>query len=98
MDKAGVLMIVNPAAEDVSIQFLLAARLPSLQGTRIGVINNSKHMAAEFLEALEALLRKRYGVEHFDRYKKLNAAIPSPPEVIQRFAESCDAVVHGVAD
>jgi hypothetical protein len=90
--------IVNPAAEDVSVHFSLAARLPSLRGTRIGVINNSKHMASEFLETLEVLLRKQYGVEHFDRYEKLNAAIPSPPDLIQRFVESCDAVVHGVAD
>jgi hypothetical protein len=55
-------------------------------------------MAAEFLETLEVLLRKQYGVEHFDHYEKLNAAIPSPPDLIQRFVESCDAVVHGVAD
>jgi hypothetical protein len=90
--------LVSPIAEDVPVQFSLAGRLPALQGTRIGMINNSKHMAAEFLETVEALLRKQYGVEHFERYEKLNAAIPSPPEVIQRFVESCDAVIHGVGD
>jgi hypothetical protein len=55
-------------------------------------------MAAEFLEALEGELRKHYGVEIIGRYEKLNAAIPSPPAVIQRFVESCDAIVHGVGD
>lgn len=95
---AQTVRIINPAAEDISVEFSLAGRLPSLRGTRIGVINNSKHMAAEFLEALEILLRKDYGVESFERYEKLNAAIPAPPAVTQRFVESCDAIVHGVAD
>jgi len=90
--------IVNPTAEDVILQYALAARLPSLKGARLGVINNSKHMAAEFLDALEGQLRREYGVEIAERYQKLNAAIPSPPAVIQRFVESCDAIVHGVGD
>jgi hypothetical protein len=90
--------IVNPTAQDVIVEYALAARLPSLQGARIGVINNSKHMAAEFLEALEGQLRTHYGVEITERYEKLNAAIPAPPAVIQRFVESCDAIVHGVGD
>jgi hypothetical protein len=90
--------IVNPTAQDVIVEYALAARLPSLQGARIGVINNSKHMAAEFLEALEGQLRTHHGVEITERYEKLNAAIPSPPVVIQRFVESCDAIVHGVGD
>jgi hypothetical protein len=90
--------IVNPTAQDVIVEYALAARLPSLQGARIVFINNSKHMAAEFLEALEGQLRTQYGVEITERYEKLNAAIPSPPAVIQRFVESCDAIVHGVGD
>ncbi len=90
--------IVNPAAEDIPVEFSLAGRIPSLHGTRIGMINNSKHMAAEFLDAVEVTLRKEYGVEAFERYEKLNAAIPMPPDVIQRFVESCDAIVHGVGD
>lgn len=95
---APTIKIVHPAAEDVRIEFSLAPRLASLQGARIGIINNSKHMAAEFLEALEPLLRRRYGVESFERHEKFNAAIPAPPDVMQRFVESCDAIVHGVAD
>ncbi|HEV3350434.1 MAG TPA: hypothetical protein VHC93_25300 [Methylomirabilota bacterium] len=90
--------IVNPTAQDVIVEYTLAARLPALQGARIGIINNSKHMAAEFLEALEGQLQAHYRVEITERYEKLNAAIPSPPAVIQRFVESCDAIVHGVGD
>jgi len=93
-----MMKIVHPAAEDVTLAFSVAARMPSLRGARVGVINNSKHMAQEFLEALEDVLRREYGVEAFERYEKLNAAIPMPPAVLQRFVESCDAMVHGVAD
>jgi hypothetical protein len=57
---AHTITIVNPAAEGVAAVFSLAPRLPTLQGARVGVVNNSKHMAAEFLAALEIALRKDY--------------------------------------
>ena len=76
------LKIVNPTAQDVIVEYTLAARLPALQGARIGVINNSKHMAAEFLEALEEQLRVHYGVE----ITEIKAASPASilnPGVLQ---------------
>ena len=90
--------IVHPAAEDVARQLGLAPRLPSLRGARLGVIDNSKHNADTFLQTLEGILTRDYGVERVDRYRKASPSIPTPPEILSRLAQSCDALVHGVAD
>ena len=90
--------IVHPAAEDIARQLGLAPRLPSLRGARLGLIDNSKHNADAFLRTLETVLARDYGIEHVERYRKASPSIPTPPEILARLAESCDALVHGVAD
>jgi len=90
--------IVHPAAEDVARRLGLAPRLSSLQGARLGIIDNSKHNADTFLHTLEAILTRDYGIERVDRYRKASPSIPAPPEILSRLAQSCDALVHGVAD
>src|SRR5215468_5851629 len=92
------MIVVHPAAEDVARQLGLAPRLPSLRGARVGIIDNSKHNADRFLQTLEGILTRDYGIEHVDRYRKASPSIPTPPEILSRLAQSCDALVHGVAD
>lgn len=90
--------IVNPAAEDSATPEALARRLATLEGARVAVIDNSKHMAAELLAEVETLLQQRYGVKKVTRYRKANPSIPTPPEVLAGLMASNDALVHGVAD
>jgi hypothetical protein len=90
--------IVNPAAEDVAPRLTPAARLASLRGARVALVDNSKHNADEFLRALEALLARDYGIARVERYRKASPSVPAPAEVLDRLAASCDALVHAVAD
>ena len=90
--------IIDPAAEDSAATESLARRLPTLNGMHIGLIDNSKHMAAELLAEVEVLLQQRYGVKKVTRYRKANPSVPTPPDVLASLTASCDAVVHGVAD
>ena len=92
------IVVVQPAAEDVTRQLGLAPRLPSLRGARLGLIDNSKHNADAFLHTLEAILVRDYGVVRVERYRKASPSIPTPPEILARLAASCDALVHVVAD
>jgi hypothetical protein len=92
------MIVVHPAAEDAVKTIRIAPRLPSLQNIALGVIDNSKHMAAPLLRAIEKELETRYGVRTQLRYKKANASVPTPPEKLAEFIASCDAVIHGVAD
>ncbi len=92
-------VIVDPAAEDEAPEQLAGARrLATLTGIRLGMIDNSKHMAAELMAEVEVLLRERYGVREFTRYRKANPSVPTPPEVLAGLVSSCDGIVHGVAD
>ena len=90
--------IVDPAADEAPHQLAGAQRLATLSGIRLGMIDNSKHMAAELMAEVEAQLHERYGVREFTRYRKANPSVPTPPEVLAGLASSCDGIVHGVAD
>ena len=92
------ILVIDPAAEDSATAMLLAARLSSLSGRRIGLIDNSKHMASGLLDEVEALLQSRYEAASFTRYRKSNPSVATPPEVLSSLTRSCDALVHGVAD
>ena len=90
--------VVNPAAEDVTEPLALAPRIASLRGARIALIDNSKHNADRFLDTLAALLVRDHGVAKIERYRKVSASVPTPPETLSRLLEGSDAAVHGVAD
>lgn len=91
--------IVDPAAElDAKAGEALAPRRRGLQGARIVLVDNSKHMAAEVLDEVEAQLKARFGVAEVARHRKPNPSIPTPPEVLSKFATSYHGLVHGVAD
>ena len=93
-----LIRIVDPAAEIETENNPIAPRLKSLHGARIGIIDNTKHMANRFLEATRVLLEKQHHAGSFEYYRKFSASVPTPPEVIERLTKSCDAVIHGVAD
>lgn len=90
--------IVDPAAEDDAPRSVLAPGVATLAGAHVGLIDNAKHMAEETLHEIAALLRERYGVGAITHYRKSNASVPTPPEVLRDLASKCDALVHGVAD
>jgi hypothetical protein len=92
------LRLVDPAAEIEARREALAPRLETVEGARIALIDNTKHNADRFLAATRALLEKKYGVAGFEYFRKFSASVPTPPDVVERLTQSCDALVHGVAD
>ena len=93
-----VVSVVHPAAEDVAARLAPAPRATSLRGARVALIDNSKHNADRFLDTVAARLVRDHGVAHVERYRKVSASVPTPPEILQRLLEASDAAVHGVAD
>jgi hypothetical protein len=96
--RMDTMMIVDPAIEGVVRSDALASRLRTLAGTRIGLVDNSKHRSDVFLDRIEQLLVAEYGVAQFSRYRKTNASVPMPPDVLVAMTAECDAVIHGIAD
>ena len=98
METGESITVIDPAAEDSVTSVALVPRLRKLGDARIGLIDNSKHMAAQLLDGVQELLRERYKVEVFKRYRKNNPSVATPRDTLLELAGSCDAIVHGVAD
>lgn len=76
----------------------LAPRKDSLEGRRVGLLNNAKPNAAVILERLAALLQERYGVADVMMLSKPSFAVPADDVMMEKLADQCDAVVAGVGD
>ena len=90
--------VLHPAAEDVAQLQQLAPRLDALQGATVALVDNRKRNADVYLQELGRLLQERYGVARLVNYRKDSQSLPTPPEVMDRLAAECDAIIHAVAD
>jgi hypothetical protein len=77
---------------------VLAPRRPAPAGLRLGLLNNTKHNAAELLADIGELLAADSGVTVTITETKPNFAAPAPDDLIERFRRECDAVITGVGD
>ena len=90
--------LVNPTTQAIIAPFDGAPRLPSLAGTRLGIIDDSKKNADVLLEELVDLLRTRYEISDVTWHRKPSASRPADPAAIRELVESCDSVIVAVGD
>ena len=91
-------VLVNPTTEAVVAPFDGAPRLPSLAGTRLGVIDDSKRNADVLLEELVELLCTRYEISEVKWHRKPSASRPADPAAIKELVENCDSVIIAIGD
>lgn len=91
------LTLVNPMNETVAKAAAPPARLPSLAGKKIGLLDISKPGGSIFLDRLEKILRERYQVTDILRTKKPTYTKNAPDAVIEQL-RGMDAVVEALAD
>ncbi len=92
------LVVLDPTVEALPDDVHLAARPATLEGLRVGLLDNSKNGVSRFLDHLEAVLSERYAGLTFVRGRKPNASRPAPAEVLDRLTAECDVVVSAVGD
>ena len=91
------MIVLNPTADsDVHVK-QLAPRLPSLEGRKLGVLDNRKANADTLFDLVEAILRERYAAEVVRRCQKPDFSRPAP-EGMLRDLQDCEAVITGVGD
>ena len=76
----------------------LAPRIPSLEGLRFGVLNNSKWNSGSLLRKTVSLLEQN---EHFSEvhfYKKESFSKIATPDLIDQIVKENDAVVTAIGD
>ena len=77
---------------------ILAARKPTLAGSRVGLLANVKRNAEQFLDEVGALLRQEHGGEVVLRRTKSSITDPVPQDILADLVACCDVVVVGVGD
>lgn len=89
--------VLDPTASMAADAINRPARLASLQGCTIGLLDNGKIRVAELLDCIEAMLRQQHGVSTVLRFKKPDASRPAPAALIADMKQ-CDAMIAAVGD
>jgi hypothetical protein len=89
--------VLDPTSEEIVATSQTTARLTSLQGRVIGLLDNGKIRVHELLNFMETILRTEHGVAEVMRFKKPDASRPVPSEVLAEM-KGCDAVISAVGD
>ncbi len=90
--------LVNPTTEAIPAAFKGAPRLPSLAGSRLGIIDDSKQNADVLLGELVEVLRTRYDIAEVRWHRKPSASRPDDPAALKDIEEHCDSVIIAVGD
>ena len=91
--------LINPRAEVARERQGAAARLASLEGRTVGLLDISKPGGSFFLDHLEHLLTDGRGVGRVVRETKPTFTKPAPDDVIERLISAkCDVVIEALAD
>ena len=89
-------MLLDPTSERRATLRERPARIESLDGRVIGLLDISKTKGDIFLDAIERSLKERGAT--VARYKKPTFAKPAPVDLRHEIATSCDAVIEALAD
>ncbi len=89
--------VLDPTSEEMVTTRQTTARLTSLEGCKVGLLDNGKIRVHELLDHMETILRTEHGVAQVLRFKKPDASRPVPAEVLAEM-KACDAVVSAVGD
>lgn len=73
-------------------------RPSSLDGKRVGLIENTKFNSDKLLVKIGDLLTAEYGAAEWRMFHKHNSSVPAHDEIIQEISRSCDVMVAGIGD
>lgn len=90
--------VFDPRGRVESAEAPLAPRPASLQGLRLGVLDNSKWNANKLLRGASAALEPALGLGAVRYYVKHSFSKDAAPELIGRIAAECDIVLTAIGD
>jgi len=89
---------LDPTGDAPIQQYSLAQGLTTLQGARVGIIENNKTNADKFLMMVFEELRELYGVEQVKMIRKKELSQPALPDQIEEIAGWADFAITGIGD
>jgi hypothetical protein len=90
--------VFDPTEGPVGKAFTPAARLDTLAGKVVGVLDNSKPKSDLLLREIGELLRTEAGVADLIVVRKASASRPASEVQLEDLARRTDAVIAGIGD
>jgi hypothetical protein len=90
--------ILDPTVEPARQPLTYVARPPSLEGKRIGLVENTKFNSDRLLQKIGAILVGEYGAAGTRMWRKHNSSVPAHDEIIDEARRGVDVVVAGIGD
>ncbi|MBI2848917.1 MAG: hypothetical protein HYX88_02165 [Chloroflexi bacterium] len=90
--------VLNPIGEVSLIERALAARPESLAGRRVGLLDNGKANAGDFLARLGEALAQRDPTTQIIKVRKANFTRPASSSLIYEISQACDALINAFGD
>jgi hypothetical protein len=90
--------ILDPTVEPRSQPLTYVPRPDSLQGKRIGLVENTKFNSDRLLLKIGEILKREYGAAEARMWRKRNSSVPAHDEIIDEARRGVDVVVAGIGD
>jgi hypothetical protein len=90
--------ILDPTTEVTAQSMAYAPRPASLEGKRVGLIENTKFNSDRLLGKIGDILKAEYGAAETRMWRKHNSSVPAHQEIIEELKRTCDAMVAGIGD
>jgi hypothetical protein len=88
----------DPTGTMVVEEHSLAPGLSTLQGKKLGILDNSKTNADRYLTMVAEELQELYGVAEWRMVTKENLGSPARPEILEDLVRDTDFVITGIGD
>ena len=92
------MQLYSPLSTTPKRKAFRAPALATIDGMRIGVLENGKLNAVEMLREVAALFEARHGCTLGRVYSKTNASAPAPAGVLAQAAVEVDFLITGLGD
>jgi len=88
----------DPRGSVVADRLSLAPRVASLEGLRVGMLDNAKMKARKLLDGTTDILRRDHGLAAVNYYLKEGFSYVATPEMIAEIAANNDVVITAIGD
>lgn len=96
--QQSIISILDPTDSARTARAQMAMRPDTLDGKRVGLLDNRKQGGAFFLDAMEELLAGKYKVASFERGAKPDVSRPCPAPIAEDLARRCDVLITALGD
>ena len=90
--------ILDPTVEPRKQPVTYVPRPDSLEGKRIGLVENTKFNSDKLLKKIGVILTSEYGATEARMWRKHNSGVPAHKEILDDAKQAVDVVVAGIGD